>query len=122
MIQPGTRLKVADNSGAQIIECFGILGYSKIRSAEVGDYIIASVKKARKGGTVEKKEIVRALIVRQRKPRRRKNGTVIKFDDNAAVIVSENLKELVGNRINGPIPHEIRELIPTIASLASEIV
>jgi len=122
MIQPGTRLNVADNSGAQIIECISLLGYSKKYASEIGDFIVASVKKAKSGGTVEKKEVIRALIVRQRKPFRRINGTTIRFDDNAAVIVSENLKDLIGNRITGPIPYEVRKQIKTIASLAAEIV
>ncbi len=122
MIQPGTRLKVADNSGGQEIECINTLGYSKKKAAEVGDFIIASVKKARTGGSVSKKDVVRALIVRQRKPIRRDNGTLIRFDDNAAIIMDENLKEVVATSISGPIPYEIREKVPAVASLASEIV
>lgn len=122
MIQAGSRLKVIDNSGAQEIECIDVIGRSSSRFAEVGDFIIASVKVARTGGSVKKKDVVRALIVRQRKPYRRKNGVVIRFDDNSAVIVSESLKELIGNRIVGPIPYEARETLPVIASLASEIV
>lgn len=122
MVQSGTKLNVADNSGAKIIECIDILGYSKKYAGVIGDFISASVKEARKGGTVEKKEVVKALIVRQRQPMRRKNGTVIRFDDNAAIIVSENLKDLVGSRISGPIPDEIREMMPAITSIVSEIV
>lgn len=122
MIQPGTRLKVADNSGAQEIECINILQYSNKKTAEIGDFIIASVKKARTGGTVSKKDVVRALIIRQAKPTRRDNGTVIRFDDNAAIIVEENLKEIVGTRITGPVPVEIRKKVPAVASIASEIV
>lgn len=122
MIQPGTRLKIADNSGAQEIECINILGYSNKKAAEVGDFIIASVKKARTGGSVGKKDVVKALIVRQSKPIRRDNGTLIRFDDNAAIVMDDNLKEVVGTSITGPIPHEIKDKIPAVASLATEIV
>lgn len=122
MIQPGTRLKVADNSGAQEIECINILEYSNKKAAEVGDFIVASVKKARTGGSVDKKDIVKALIVRQSKPIRRENGTLIRFDDNAAIIMEDNLKEVVGTSISGPVPYEIRQEVPAVASLAAEIV
>jgi len=122
VIQPGSKLKVADNSGAKVIECIGILGYSRKRAGVIGDFISASVKETGKGGTVKKKEVVKALIVRQRHPMRRENGTVIKFDDNAAIIVSTNLKELVGNRISGPIPDKIKKIMPAITSITKEIV
>jgi len=122
MIQAGSRLKIVDNSGAQEIECIDVLKLSSRKFAQVGDFIIASVKLARTGGSVKKKDIVRALIVRQRKPYRRSNGVVISFDDNAAILINENLKELIGNRISGPIAYEARDALPAIGSLASEIV
>jgi large subunit ribosomal protein L14 len=122
MIQAGTRLKVIDNSGAKEIECIDVLKLSDKRTAEIGNFIIASVKKARTGGSVSKKDVVRAIIVRQRKPKRRNNGVVVRFDDNAAILVSENLNELVGNRISGPVPYEVREIMPSVASIAAEIV
>lgn len=122
MIQAGTKLRVIDNSGAQIIECIDVLKLAEKRTAQIGQFIIASVKKARVGGTVKKKDVVRALIVRQRKPKRRSNGVVVRFDDNAAILVGENLSDLVGNRIVGPIAYEARETLPSVASIASEIV
>jgi len=122
MIQAGTRLKVIDNSGAQIIECIDVLKLSEKRTAEIGQYIIASVKKAGVGGSVKKKDVVRALIVRQRKPYRRENGVVLRFEDNAAVIVDESLKELIGNRIVGSIAYEARVSLPAVASIADDIV
>ncbi len=122
MIQAGTKLKIIDNSGAQIIECIDVLRLSEKRTAEVGQYIIASVKKAKVGGSVKKKDVIRALIVRQRKPYKRENGVVVRFDDNAAIIVDEGLKELIGNRVVGPIAYEARVSMPSVASIADEIV
>ncbi len=122
MIQAGTKLKVIDNSGAKIIECIDVLKLSDKKTAEIGQFIIGSVKKAKVGGTVKKKDVIRAMIVRQRKPKRRSNGVVVRFDDNAAVLVDEDLRELIGNRIVGPIAYESRETLPGVASIADEIV
>ena len=120
MIQAESKLKVADNSGAKVIECFKVLGGSKRRYAYVGDIVVASVKSSEPRGTVKKGEKVRALIVRQKQPLRRKDGSLIRFDDNAAVIVEE--KEPVGTRIFGPIAREIKEKgFNKIASLAVEV-
>ncbi len=121
MIQERTILEVADNSGARTIRCFRILGGSRKRYAGIGDIIIASVQVAEPRKQVKKKDIVKALIVRQRKPLRRKDGSYVKFDDNAAVLLDKN--EPKGSRVFGPIPREIKEKgYDTIASLAEELV
>jgi len=121
MIQEGTNLLCADNSGAKHLKVFKILGSSKRRYAEIGDVVVASVKKAIAGGVVKKKDIVRVVIVRQRKNMRRSDGTLIRFDDNAGVIIGEDL-EVRGTRIFGPIPKEIRKKgFKKIVSLAPEI-
>ena len=122
MIQPRTMLKVVDNTGAKIIQCFRVLGGTRRRYAQIGDIIVAAVKKAEPRRQVKKHDIVRAVIVRQRKAFRRKDGTYLRFDDNAAVIL-ETKKEPKGGRISGPIPYEIREKgFEKIAALAEELV
>ena len=108
MIQPQTRLKVADNSGAKEIMCFRVLGGSFRQSAGVGDVIVASVKTANPGGAVKKGEVVKAVIVRTRKQYRRPDGSYIRFDDNAAVIINDQ-KQPKGTRIFGPVARELRE-------------
>jgi large subunit ribosomal protein L14 len=120
MIQPGTRLKVADNTGAKEIECITVLGRAERCGAEVGDIISASVKDAIPRGTVKRKEVVRAVIVRQVKPIAREDGSYIKFSENAAVIINNN-NEPRGTRIFGPIPREIRNGYMKIISLAPEV-
>jgi len=113
-------LKVADNSGAKIIECFKVLGGSKKRFAQIGDIFVASVKSAEPRGTVKKGEVVKAVVVRQRKEFRRKDGSYIRFDENAAVIVDG--KDPKGTRIFGPIAREIRDKgFAKIISLAPEV-
>ena len=120
MIQAETKLKVADNSGAKVIECFKVLGGSRRRYAYVGDVIVASVKESEPRGSVKKKEKVRAIIVRQTKPIRRKDGSHIRFDENAAVILEGT--EPKGTRIFGPIAREVREKgFMKIVSLAEEV-
>jgi len=120
MIQAETKLKVADNSGAKIIECFKVLGGSKKRFAQIGDIFVASVKSAEPRGTVKKGEVVKAVVVRQRKEFRRKDGSYIRFDENAAVIVDG--KDPKGTRIFGPIAREIRDKgFAKIISLAPEV-
>jgi large subunit ribosomal protein L14 len=115
-------LKVADNTGAKIIQCFRVLKGASGRYAEVGDIIVASVKEAEPGKAVKEHEIVRAVIVRQRKPLRRSDGSYIKFDDNAAVILEKGV-EPKGGRIFGPIPREIKEKgFEKMASMAEELV
>ncbi len=121
MIQPFTRLKVADNSGAKEIMCIKVLGGSKRRYARVGDIIVASVKKALPNGKIKKGQVVKAVIVRTKKELQRDNGSLIRFDDNAAVII-DNKKEPIGTRIFGPIAREVRyEGFQKITSLAPEV-
>ncbi len=122
MIQAETWLKVADNSGAREIECFKVLGGSRRRYAQVGDIIIASVKTAEPRGNVRAGDIVKAVIVRQKKAIRRKDGSYIRFDENAAVIVDPETKEPKATRIFGPIARELREKkFNKIVSLAPEV-
>lgn len=121
MIQPRTMLKVADNSGAKLLQVFKVLGATRRRYARIGDVIVASVKIAEPRKAVKKKDVVRAVIVRQRAAFRRKDGSYIRFDDNAAVIVDG--VEPKGGRIFGPVARELRERGYTkIISLASEVV
>lgn len=121
MIQPFTRLKVADNSGAKEIMCIKVLGGSKRRYARVGDIIVASVKKALPDGKIKKGQVVKAVVVRTKKELQRENGSLIRFDDNAAVII-DNKKEPIGTRIFGPIAREVRYRgFQKIASLALEV-
>ena len=121
MIQPQTRLKVADNSGAKEIMCIRVLGGSFRRDGSIGDIIVASVKSATPGGTVKKGDVVKAVIVRMRKNKRRPDGSYIKFDDNAAVIINAS-KMPRGTRIFGPVARELREKdFMKIVSLAPEV-
>lgn len=122
MIQMQTRLFVADNSGAKEIQCIKVLGGSRRRYAKIGDIIIASVKEAAVGGTCKKGEVVRAVIVRTKKEHGRSDGSYIRFDDNAAVIINKQ-NEPVGTRIFGPVARELRNKnFMKIISLASEVV
>jgi len=122
MIQQETRLKVADNTGAREILCLRVLGGPGRRYASVGDIIIATVKDAVPGSDLKKGTIVRAVVVRTRKEHRRPDGTTIRFDDNAAVIINEN-KEPRGTRVFGPVARELREKeFMRIVSLAPEVV
>ena len=121
MIQPQTRLKVADNSGAKEIMCIRVLGGSFRRDGSIGDVIVASVKSATPGGTVKKGDVVKAVIVRMRKQKRRPDGSYIRFDDNAAVIINDQ-KQPRGTRIVGPVARELRETDDMkIASRAPEV-
>ena len=121
MIQPLSWLKVADNSGAKEIMCIRVLGGSFRRSGNIGDVIVASVKSAIPGGKVKKGDVVKAVIVRTSKGIRRPDGTYIKFDDNAAVII-DNQKQPIGTRIFGPVARELREKdYMKIVSLAPEV-
>jgi len=122
MIQERSILKVADNSGAKVIRCFRILGGTRKRYARIGDTIIASVRVAEPRKQVSKKDIVRAVIVRQRSPFNRKDGSRIRFDENAAVLI-DNKNEVRGSRIFGPIPRELREKgFEKIFTMAKDIV
>lgn len=121
MIQAETKLKIADNSGAKIIECFKVLGSTRRRYASIGDIVVASVKSADPRQMVKKGEVVKAVIVRVKKEYRRKDGSYIRFDENAAVILEKD-KEPKGTRIFGPIPRELREKgYNKIISLAPEV-
>ncbi len=121
MIQPQTRLKVADNSGAKEIMCIRCVGGSVRKSANIGDVIIASVKSATPGGVVKKKDVVKAVVVRSVKGTRRPDGSYIRFDDNAAVIINDQ-KQPRGTRIFGPVARELREKdYMKIVSLAPEV-
>jgi large subunit ribosomal protein L14 len=121
MIQQETRLIVADNSGAKEILCIRVLGGSRRRYARVGDVIVATVKQANPAGAVKKKSVVRAVIIRTRNQIRRKDGSTIKFDDNAAVIIGED-KLPRATRIFGPVPRELRDQgYAKIVSLAPEV-
>ena len=121
MIQPQTRLKVADNSGAKEIMCIRVLGGTGRRYANIGDVVVATVKKATPGGMVKKGEVVRAVIVRTAKGMRRSDGSYIKFDENAAVIIKED-KNPRGTRIFGPVARELRDKdYLKILSLAPEV-
>ncbi len=121
MIQQESRLLVTDNSGAKEILCIRVLGGTRKRYARVGDLIVATVKQASPSGNVKKKTIVRAVIVRTRAPIKRKDGSLISFDDNAAVIIDED-KQPKATRIFGPVPRELRDLgYSKIISLAPEV-
>lgn len=121
MIQPGTKVKITDNTGALEGGVFKILGGSKRRYARIGDVVVLSVKKAQPRKQVKKKDVVKAVIVRQRNNFRRADGSYIQFDDNAAVIIDAK-GEPKGGRIFGPIPREIAELgYQRIASLSPEV-
>ncbi len=120
MIQPRSLLQVADNTGAKIVRVFKVLGGTRRRYAELGDIVVASVQSAEPRKMLKKKDIVRAVIVRQRAPYRRKDGSYIRFDDNAAVIVDG--LEPKGGRIFGPVARELRDRgYVKIVSLAEEV-
>ena len=122
MIQTQTVLSVADNTGARKIMCIRILGGSKRKAANVGDIIVASVKEANPGGVVKKGEVIRAVIVRTKRGYQRNDGTFIRFDENAAVIINEQ-KAPRGTRIFGPVARELREKeFMRIVSLAPEVI
>ena len=121
MIQQESRLKVADNSGAKELGVIRVLGGTRARYARVGDIVTCSVKEAAPNGNIKKKTIVRAVIVRTRQPIRRPDGSTIRFDENAAVLVNDD-KTPRGTRVFGPIPRELRDLgFTKIISLAPEV-
>lgn len=121
MIQQESRLGVCDNSGAKEILCIRVLGGTRRRYARVGDTIVATVKEALPNGTVKKKTVVKAVVVRTRDQIRRKDGSTIKFDDNAAVIIGDD-KQPRGTRIFGPVPRELRDMgFAKIISQAPEV-
>lgn len=121
MIQPETRLAVADNTGAKQIACIKVLGGSRRRYARIGDVIVASVKEAAPRGMVKKKDVVKAVVVRQRKELSRTDGSAIRFDENAAVLINDD-NQPRGTRIFGPVARELRDhKFTRIVSLAPEV-
>jgi len=122
MVQPESVVKVTDNSGAKIAKVFKVLGASKKRYAQIGELVVVSIQKAEPRKAVKKKDIHHAVVVRQKKALRRKDGSYIRFDDNAVVLVEKKGKEPIAGRIFGPIPRELTELgFQTIASRAPEV-
>jgi large subunit ribosomal protein L14 len=116
-------LKVADNSGAKTVQCFRVLGGTRRRYAQIGDIVVVAVKDAEPRKTVKKHEVTRAVIVRQKRAFRRKDGSYIKFDDNSVVILDAKTKNPKGGRIFGPIPRELREKgFDKIAGMARDLV
>ncbi|MBZ9573030.1 50S ribosomal protein L14 [Patescibacteria group bacterium] len=123
MIQPQTMLKVADNTGAKIIQCFRVLGGTRRRTSQIGDIIVGTVKVAEPRRLVKKHDVVRAVIIRQRNPFRRSDGSYLRFDDNACVVLEGKTKEPKGGRILGPVPRELKEKgFDKIAGLAEELI
>lgn len=123
MIQPRSIVNIADNSGAKIGRIFKVLGASHKRYAEIGEVVVLSVQKAEPRKAIKKKDVLHAVVVRQIKPTRRKDGSYVRFDENAVVIIEKGKKEPVAGRIFGPIPREVAEAgFKTIASRAPEIV
>jgi large subunit ribosomal protein L14 len=122
VIQQETMLTVADNSGAKQAKCFRVLGGSKRRYAYLGDVVVCAVKQAIPGGTVKKGDVVKGVVVRTRKEQRRRDGSYIRFDENAVVLINEK-HEPIGTRIFGPVARELREKkFMKIVSLAPEVV
>lgn len=123
MIQLRTMLKVADNSGAKILQCFRILGGSRRRYARIGDIIVGAVKEAEPRKPVKKHDVVRAVIIRQKKELKRSDGSYIRFDDNACVILDGKTKDPKGSRILGPVAREVKEKgFDKVAAIAEEII
>lgn len=122
MIQHRTMLKVADNSGAKLVQCIKVLGGTRRRYARLGDIIVVTVKSSEPRKAVKKKDVVKAVIARQRNPYRREDGSYVRFDDNAVIIIDDK-KEPKGGRIFGPVPRELQEKgYAKIISLASKVV
>ena len=122
MIQPQSIVKIADNSGAKIGRVFKVLGSSKKRYAEIGDLVVLSVQKAEPRKSVKKKDVMRGVVVRQKKALRRADGSYVRFDENAVVLVNKEKKEPIAGRVFGPMPRELSEAgFQKIISLAPEV-
>lgn len=122
MIQERSILKIADNSGAKIVRCFRILGGTRRRYAKIGDIVVASVQSAEPRKPIKKKDIVKVVIVRQKAPFRRKDGSYVRFDENAAVVI-DNKKEPIASRVFGPMPKELKARgFEKLMTMAEEIV
>ncbi|MDP3725896.1 MAG: 50S ribosomal protein L14 [bacterium] len=123
MIQPQTLVKFADNSGARIGRVFKILGGSRRRYASLGDIVVIAVQEAEPRKQIKKKDVIHAVVVRQKRPYKRRDGSYISFDENAVVVLEKGKKEPIAGRIFGPIPHEIAELgYQKIIGMAPEVV
>lgn len=121
MIQPQTIVQIVDNSGGKVGRVFKVLGGSKRRYARIGDKVILSVQKAEPRKGVKKKDVLCGVVVRQVQPFRRKDGTYVRFDENAVVIIDKEKNEPIANRVFGPVPRELSETYQKVASLAPEI-
>ena len=123
MLQPQSIVTIIDNSGAKVGRIFKVLGHSKKRYAEIGDLVVLSVQKAEPRKNVKKKDVLRAVVVRQRKAFRRKDGSYIRFDDNSVVIVDKDKGEPIANRVFGPVPRELGEMgYQKVISMAPEVI
>lgn len=123
MIQPQSIVTIADNSGGKIGRVFKVLGSSKKRYAEIGELVVISIQKAEPRKQVKKKDVLRAVVIRQKKPFRRKDGSYIRFDENSVVIVDKIKKEPIANRVFGPVPRELQEMgYQKIISVAPEVI
>lgn len=123
MVQPQTLVTVTDNSGAKLARVFKVLGSSKKRYAEIGEKVVVAVQKAEPRKQVKRKDVLHAVVVRQKKAFRRKDGSYIRFDENSVVIINKETNELIANRVFGPVPRELIEMgYQQIASLAPEVI
>lgn len=123
MIQPQTLVTVTDNSGAKIARVFKVLGSSKKRYAELGERVVVAIQKAEPRKQIKRKDVTHAVVVRQKKAFRRKDGSYIRFDENSVVLINKETKEPVANRIFGPIPRELTEMgYQQITSMAPEVI
>lgn len=123
MLQTQSIVTITDNTGAKVGRIFKVIGSSKKRYAEIGDIVVLSVQKAEPRKQVKKKDVLRAVVVRQKKPFRRKDGSYIRFDENSVVIIDKDKKEPIANRVFGPVPRELGEMgFQKIISLAPEVI
>ena len=122
MIQPMSIVSITDNSGAKVGRVFKVLGASKKRYAEIGEIVVISVQKAEPRKSIKRKAVLHAVVVRQTKPFRRKDGSYIRFDENAVVLIDKEKREPLANRVFGPVPRELTERFQKIISLAPEVI
>lgn len=122
MIQPMSIVSITDNSGAKVGRVFKVLGASKKRYAEIGEVVVIAVQKAEPRKSIKRKAVLHAVVVRQTKPFRRKDGSYIRFDENAVVLIDKEKHEPIANRVFGPVPRELTERFQKIISLAPEVI
>jgi large subunit ribosomal protein L14 len=122
MIQPQSIVSISDNTGAKVGRVFKVLGASKKRYAEIGEVVVISVQKAEPRKSVKKKAVLHAVVIRQTKPFRRKDGSYIRFDENAVILIDKEKHEPLANRVFGPVPRELAEKFQKIISLAPEVI